>query len=167
MFTSLFRRWFPKPLTPAEQYVVDYLQQHGRLYGSRKWGPPTTTSDLDYCLSYQHYTVLYEHMKNCNLTYKHANAYANILSVDNHTKFVLSDGQQFDVITFQDWNTPRITWFNQTCDIMDSYCTNHTIPDKSTRHYYFEAALQVAMNEPCKSLSIGLHARQYFPELFI
>jgi len=167
MFKALFRRWFPKSLAPAEQYIVNYIQQHGRLYGSRKWGTPTMASDWDYYLSYDCYTVLYEHMKICNLTYKHANAYANILSVDNHIKFVLSNGQQFDVITFKDWNTHRITWFNQTCNIMDSYCTNHTIPNKSTRHYYFETALQVTMNKSCKSLAIGSHARQYFPELFI
>lgn len=167
MFKTLFRRWFPKPLTSSEQYVVEYLQQHGRLYGSRKWSTPTATSDWDYYISYQQYKELYQHIDACNISYEHGYAYASILSVDSHIKFTLSNGTSYDVIAYISQRPRLIRRFHQACDIMDSYCTDHTILNKFTRYDYFEAALQVAMTEPCKSIAIDLHARQYFPELFI
>lgn len=167
MFKALFRRWFPKPLTPAEQYLINYIQQHGRLYGSRKWGTPTTASDWDYCISYQQYRELYQHMDACSISYKHGYDYASILSVDSHIKFTLSDGTSYDVIAYISQRPKAIIQFNQACDIMDSFSTIHHIPDKAARHYYFKSAIQIVQNTYCKSTDMELFARTHYPELFI
>ena len=147
---------FVKP-TDNVFHIPDYLTPYVRLFGSRKWGGYTQSSDIDLLAREVHLPLLLALLDTHHMPYSHSSKHYLPGSVI--TFFHANYKWQITVLDNRDY--PHAS---RACDILDSYYTNNPPDPKAIRAANFEAIIG---NLQGISIELRNHIKLHFPELLI
>ncbi len=138
-------------------HIPDYLTPYVRLFGSRKWGGYTQSSDIDLLAREVHLPLLLALLDTHHMPYNHSlNHY---LPGSVITFFHADYKWQITIL-----NTSDYQHASQACDVLDSYYRAYPAESKAIRAANFES---IVGNLQGISMELRNHIKLHFPELLI